>query len=249
MKKPLIGVTTELALNARSDRPSRLLQVPQQYAWALNLAGAVPVYVPLVIDDTEPVAAELLDRLDGLILSGGDDIPVELLNEPLHPKAKPLPRESWESEVRWMETFVAAGKPVLGVCLGMQLMAVHAGGGLIQDIPDQRPSETPHAQEKGVAHHTVRIEPGTHLSSFAPAQEVEIASSHHQAAKDVPRGFRGAAYAPDGLIEAIEREGSAFCIGVQWHPEHSKTQPDWLLRSFVAACSGLQAPTLSHAAS
>lgn len=248
MKKPLIGVTTELALGARSDRPSRLLQVPQQYAWALTQAGAVPVYVPLAIEETEGLAAELIARLDGLILSGGDDVPAELLAEPLHPKAKPLARESWESEVRWMEAFVAAGKPVLGVCLGMQLMTVHGGGGLIQDIPDQCPSCTPHAQKEGVAFHSVRIEPDTRLSAVAPAIEVEIASSHHQAARDVPPGFKAAAYAPDGLLEAIEREGEAFCIGVQWHPEHSKTQPDWLLQAFVEACRGAWDCALSEAA-
>jgi putative glutamine amidotransferase len=83
----------------------------------------------------------------------------------------------------------------------------------------------------------------------APAQEVEIASSHHQAAKDVPPGFRAAAYALDGLLEAVEREGSGFCIGVQWHPEHSKAQPDWLLRAFVEACGGVETPVLSEAAS
>jgi putative glutamine amidotransferase len=172
-----------------------------------------------------------------------------LLDEPLHAKATPLPRESWESEVRWLEAFLAAGKPVLGVCLGMQLMAVHAGGGLIQDIPDQRPSDIPHAQEKGVTYHRVHIEPQSWLASVSPALDPEVASSHHQAAKDVPPGFRASAYAPDGLIEAIEGVGEPFFAGVQWHPEHSKAQPDWLLTAFVGACSDRTASALSQPAS
>jgi gamma-glutamyl-gamma-aminobutyrate hydrolase PuuD len=183
----------------------------------------------------------LLGRLDGIILSGGNDIPPEALNEPAHPKVEALPTERWESERLWLSTALAMDKPLLGICLGMQIMNVAAGGKMIQDIPDQRPGSLVHGTPSRMHRHEVTLAPGTRLAEFSPATTVEITSSHHQAIVNVPHPYRLAATCSDGVIEALEHPDRDFAIGVQWHPERDPNQPDWLLQAFVRHCANVSA--------
>lgn len=236
--KPLIGITSDLIVKTNQGRPWNSSQLLTSYTAAVEMAGGAAVILPLA----SPATCEsILARLDGIILSGGNDIPSEVLGEPAHPKVNPLPLARWDSERLWLNTALAADKPVLGICLGMQIMNVVAGGKMIQDIPDQRPGSLVHGTPSRLHRHPVEIINGTHLSELGSAGMVEITSSHHQAIVDVPPPYRLAATSPDGLIEAIEHAEKDFVIGVQWHPERDPVQPDWLLQGFVRYCAAASA--------
>ncbi|GMV90822.1 MAG: gamma-glutamyl-gamma-aminobutyrate hydrolase [Candidatus Hydrogenedentota bacterium] len=233
--KPLIGVTSEFLPGVLQGVPWNANHLLSSYCTGVIHAGGLPIILPTA----EPGIVEpILDRLDGIILSGGnDDIPAHLLGEPQHPASVPLPMERWESETRWLEGAMALEKPILGICLGMQVMNVVAGGGMIQDIPDQRPGSGTHGDESRMLRHEVAIQRETRLAALAPSERITITSSHHQAIREVPSGFRLAAVSDDGIIEAMERTDREFVIGVQWHPERDPSQPNWLLLAFIRHCS------------
>lgn len=233
--KPLIGITGELEEPLENGRPWGTQGLLENYHSAVHAAGGMAVTLPLAEDG---VCEPLLRRLDGLILSGGlPDIPAEILNEEQHPASNPMPIRRWHSEVHWFDTAVELGMPILGICFGMQLMHVLSGGKMIQDIPDQHEDAHDHAGPDYMHQHDVIIEPGTKLAELAPALRTPITSAHHQAIKGVQPPYRVAARSEDGIIEAIEDPTDPFRIGVQWHPERSVKQPDWLLAAFAAHCA------------
>lgn len=236
--KPVLGVTSDLLVETNQGRPWNSNRLLTSYSSAIVAAGGVPVILPLASGE---IVRPMLERLDGIILSGGNDIPPEVLGEPAHPSVEPLPMARWESERLWLETALALDKPLLGVCLGMQTMCVAAGGKMVQDIPSLRPGSLVHGTPSRLHRHTVELVPGTRLAGLAPAPNVEITSSHHQAIEAVPAPYRPAAYSPDGLIEAFEHPDRAFAVGVQWHPERDPAQPDWLLQAFVRHCARVSA--------
>lgn len=233
--KPLIGITSEFVPRTLCGRPWNSSTLLTNYTKGVKDAGGAAVILPLADVET---AKSILGRLDGLILSGGnDDIPAAVLGEEQHPASSPLPMERWESECLWLQTALNQDKPVLGICLGMQVMNVYAGGSMIQDIPDQCPGSGIHGDETRMYQHDVDLVEGTQLRSIAPGPVVRITSSHHQAIRSAPDGYRLAAISPDGVIEAIEDPRREFVIGVQWHPERTQDGPSWLLEGFVRHCS------------
>ena len=241
--KSIIGITSDLIVETNQGRPWNSNRLLTSYSAAIVAAGGVPIVLPL---GSAEICPAMLARIDGLILSGGNDIPPEVLQEPAHPKVEPLPIERWESERIWLETAISMDKPVLGICLGMQIMNVLAGGKMIQDIPDQRPGSLVHGTPSRLHRHEVDILPGTRLAALAPAARVEITSSHHQAIQDVPAPYRLAALSTDGVIEAIEHPDKEFLIGVQWHPERDVEQPNWVLTAFVRHCARQSAFADAH---
>jgi putative glutamine amidotransferase len=134
--------------------------------------------------------------------------------------------------------------PVLGICRGIQLLNVAAGGSLYQHLPAQLPETRRHnyrLQDSAweTPTHEVRVEPGSKLAAVVGEEELKTNSFHHQAVKDVAPGFRSTAWAPDGVIEAIEHDGKPFAVAVQWHPEgmfRSDTYARRIFEAFVAAC-------------
>lgn len=227
MNKPLIGVTMAV------DVPEQRVRVMNHYAVALEAAGADCVYLPL---GTPGLCASIIRRLDGLILSGGGDIPAHMLGEPLDPASKPIPRERWDSECLWLNTALEHHKPVLGICLGMQVMCVAAGGSIHQDIPRRFPNALPHRSTLEDALHPVRFTGTSRLARLARQDEAIVTSSHHQALRSVPPIYQITASTADGIVEGIEHTQETFVVGVQWHPERNPGQPDWLLLGFTAAC-------------
>jgi putative glutamine amidotransferase len=223
--------------------------------WVLS-GGAVAVMVPAV-DRTSVVLRSDIDlahyaqALDGLVLQGGNDVaPQQYGEDPLHPEWAGDPvRDQYETEL--IRAFVAAGKPVFGICRGLQLLNVTFGGSLYQDILTQRPEALEHRQAGRYENHfhRVRFEPGTHLASLYPGlREATTNSIHHQGIKLLAPGFVVEARCPDdGVIEAIRREGPGFVAGVQWHPEfHRPEDPHTLddtpiLRDFLAAAERTRA--------
>jgi putative glutamine amidotransferase len=183
------------------------------YVRAVAENGGVPVVLPTV--DDERVLQGYLEVLDGLVLIGGDDIPPEAYGQQADKTVQPLTKERYEFERKLIAHWLAGGKPLLGVCLGMQFTNVVSGGSLIQDIPSQVGTKVDH--HKG--YHRVQIEPGSTLASLLGATEASVLSSHHQAVQRLGKNLRVVAHSEDGVIEALERTDGPFGLFVQWHPE------------------------------
>jgi putative glutamine amidotransferase len=215
--------------------PCRLLP---DYVESIRRAGGDPC----VLDMNGRAS---LKNLDGVLLSGGGDIDPVLYHERRHPKTNdPDPaRDTFELELASLA--LANNIPMLGVCRGLQVVNVAGGGTLIQDIPSEINHALPHEVNSPLyaIAHEVWITRGSSLSSVMQEQLVDgevlqVNSRHHQAIKDTAAGFDVSATAPDGVIEAIERPGSRFCIAVQWHPENFWRTGEFrsLFEEFVKAC-------------
>ena len=227
--RPLIGIPPRL--DARGREPGAL-RIGAASVAALEAAGASAVLVPPQ-RDPEALAA----RLDGLLLPGGGDFvparayPAEVAFDPVEPR-------QLEFDARLLAASLARGLPVLGICYGMQLLALHCGGSLHYDLPTDLPAAAPH--RLGDGRHPLRVEPASALACALGPATGPVNSRHHQAVAD-PGSARVVATAPDGVIEAIEL-GDDFAIGVQWHPEDLEgPQRDRLFGAFVAACSARRA--------
>ena len=215
MVAPVIGLTTYREEAAWGVWHQRADLLPTQYAAAVEETGGVPVLLPPV---GRPEAADaLVARLDGLVVSGGADVDPGRYGADPHPRTagwRP-DRDAWEAAL--LDAADAAGLPVLGVCRGMQVLAVHAGGTLEQHVPDLVGHEghSPGGDEFGAVE--VATAPGTRVARLL-GEQVTVNCHHHQSVREHP-GFIGAAHAADGTLEAIERAGDRFVVGVQWHPE------------------------------
>jgi gamma-glutamyl-gamma-aminobutyrate hydrolase PuuD len=160
-----------------------------------------------------------LSRLDGLILSGGPDIePSRYGAEALETTGAPRVDRD-EAELQLIRAALAADLPLLGICRGLQLLNVARGGTLHQHLPDVL-GNSDHAPAPAVyGHHPIEITPGSLLAEALTRTEAEVSTYHHQAIDQLGKGLTVSAVAPDGTIEAIEDQGRAFCLAVQWHPE------------------------------
>ncbi len=207
---PLIGITSDYE-PAKEDKSAKTT-VGFAYVRAVAANGGVPVVLPTV--DDERVLQKYLDTLDGLVLIGGDDIPPEAYGEQPHETVQPLVKERYEFERKLIARWLASGKPLLGVCLGMQFTNVVSGGTMIQDIPSEVGTKVNH---KG--YHRVQIEPGSSLAKLLGGTEASVLSSHHQAVDKLGKNLRPMARAEDGVVEALERTDGKFGLFVQWHPE------------------------------
>ena len=189
------------------------VSVQTTYAAAFARAGNTPLVLPA--ETNREVVARMLASVDVLLLCGGEDV------DPSRYKKKPSPRleevnlrrDAWE----WMllDEAVKRRLPVIGICRGCQLINVYFGGTLWQDLPSERPGEVAH---RGKNLHGVRIEADSRLARCLGASEIQVNTSHHQAVRDLAPGFRMAAFAPDGVVEAIE-SATMPVVGVQFHPE------------------------------
>ena len=209
MAKPLIGIGSDV-LRQQGERDRAYVYTT--YVDALRRAGAVPVLIPPQPEN----AAEVVGDLDGLLLAGGDDCDPAAYGEPRHPAVEPMDPRRQDNDLSLARAARERGIPTLGICLGVQVMNVAAGGTLIQHIE----SEIDHASEPSDRHrHEVAIDGGTRLAAILGERELEVNSSHHQAIRDVAGGLRVTAHAPDGIVEGLEDPRHPFYVGVQWHPE------------------------------
>ena len=210
---PVIALTP--SWNAEAQRVS----VPYTYVAAVLRAGGAPFVIPPSENDSAVCAA--LDRADGLILTGGDDVDPSVYGE----EKLTCCGETTPVRDRLEQTLIRhalkRGIPVLGICRGIQILHAALGGTLYQDIAEQFGTQLKHPRSDipiGDAH-TVRIEKGSLLYSIFNAEECPVNSRHHQGLKSIAPGMRISAWAPNGLPEAIEAEDGRPVLGVQWHPE------------------------------
>jgi putative glutamine amidotransferase len=183
---------------------------------------------PRVLDPSMPIE-QALAGIDGLMLTGGDDVAPSRYGEEAHPTVVEAEAGRDEFEIGLINSARARQLPILAICRGVQMLNVACGGTLIQDIPSQLTGALAHSLPvpPNLAYslaHEVWVEKDSLLSKLMRERladdTCEVNSRHHQAVKDVARGFRVSATAPDGVIEAIEDPAAAFCLGVQWHPEN-----------------------------
>lgn len=231
MRPPVIGITCD---TATPHTPARWrYESPCEYSRAVTAAGGVPLLLPY---ESRHIAAYL--RLcDGFLLSGGDDPDTTRFGEPVHPRANLMHpgRQAFESAL--LAALDATHHPVLGVCLGMQMMALHAGGRLHQHLPDAPGFDEHRAAAHDNKPHTVTALDG---SQHYLRRGGTVHSKHHQAVADTGAMRPIAAF--DGVVEAIDRPDAPrrFYLGVQWHPECTADEELGLglIRRFVEACGG-----------
>lgn len=221
-RPPVVGLSAarERARWNQWDKDADLLS--RQYADAVAEAGAVPVLLPVVeAAGTERLAAAaaVVARLDALVISGGPDVSPAAYGATPHPRttgSRP-DRDAWDLAL--LDAAAPRSLPVLGICRGMQLMAVHAGGVLDQHVPDVvgHDGHRPGAAAFGTTR--VDVRPGSRLAALV-GPRLDVPCHHHQSVRSHP-GLVAVAHAEDGLLEAVERPGERFWLAVQWHPEQA----------------------------
>ncbi|MDI3407095.1 gamma-glutamyl-gamma-aminobutyrate hydrolase family protein [Streptomyces cavernicola] len=210
MTRPLIGVSTYLEAGARWgvwELEAALL--PAGYPRLVQSAGGVAAMLP---PDDPAHAASVVARLDGVVIAGGPDVEPVRYGAATEPRTGPPDRARDAWELALIEAALATGKPLLGICRGMQLLNVALGGTLVQHMEG-------HAVQKGVfGSHPVKPVPGTRYAAIVPDED-HVPTYHHQAVDRLGRNLLASAHAADGTVEAVELPGPAWVLGVQWHPE------------------------------
>jgi len=245
--RPLIGVTTQ-TLRAIDGIPEGLphsVVMNQRYYHTAAAAGAAPVLVPL-LEELETLRA-VYDQLDGILIPGGVDVDPAVFGEPPHERLGRTDPARDRVEIQLVRWAVAEGKPVLGLCRGLQVINVALGGTLYQDLDAEYPNAIKHDYfpthgfERDHLAHDVTVESGSRLHHALERACVPVNSMHHQGIKALAAALVRSATAPDGLIEAAELPNGNFVVGVQWHPEVfelSEPSTGALFRDFVLAARG-----------
>ncbi|GIM27407.1 gamma-glutamyl-gamma-aminobutyrate hydrolase [Clostridium polyendosporum] len=232
MKKPLIGILGNLLLveNGVFAGMERSY-VNNDYIESVKNAGGVPIIIP-PLECIDVIKAQI-NILDGVIISGGYDInPLFYGDEPREKLGHVHPLVD-EFTVKAIKVAVQLGKPILGICKGIQILNVAFGGTLYQDISYMPGAFVKHSQnvERHAATHSIEVEKGSKLYQITQG-DIQVNSFHHEVLKDVAQGFKVTARAKDGVVEAIEKEGEIFVMGVQWHPEMMAATNEKMMKLF-----------------
>lgn len=234
-KRPLIGISSYARVNSRTgDR--EVYPIPTSYVDAVRQAGGAAVVLPPGEADPE----ELLDSLDGLVLSGGGDVGPTQYGGPTHESIYGVSDERDLFEIALARALVERDdRPFLCICRGLQILNVALGGDLHAHLPDVATSTVVHRlPERLHTHHDATIAPDSRLAALLGATTVKVASWHHQGIRTLAPNLRAVAWAEDGIIEAVEHERNPQCIAIQWHPEMQMDDPlqRRLFERFVDSC-------------
>lgn len=218
--RPLIGIPTRTI----KDESVRRFAVLDTYCRGVELAGGAPIGIPLELSDDS--LRTIFSHLDGLLFAGGVDIAPKEYGETTEDYCGDIEPARDATELTLARWALKDSKPILGICRGIQLLNVAAGGSLYQDVFAQLDVELPHQHQKGEPYnqlkHSVQLDPDSRVAHALGDNEIMVNSLHHQALKQVAPSFRIVGRAPDGIVEAIEGIDDRYVIGVQFHPE-------WLL--------------------
>jgi putative glutamine amidotransferase len=217
--KPLVGITTYVEQASWGSWTLDAALIPYDYVRAVERAGGRALLVPPSVDGVE----ETLDALDGLVLSGGNDVDPDAYGAEAHAETSATRPERDRGELALLEGALARDLPVLAVCRGFQVLNVARGGDLVQHLPDVVGSEL-HREVKGVfSDHGVKIDDGSRLGSVL-GDRAPVKSHHHQGVGRVGEGLVEVAWADDGTVEGLEDPERRFAVGVLWHPEAGEDQ-------------------------
>jgi putative glutamine amidotransferase len=216
MAKPLIGITTYVEPAAWGHWHVEAALIPYDYVRAVERAGGRAVLVP---PDADGIA-EVLDALDGLIFSGGNDMEPDVYGADRHDATRGTNPERDRGELALLEAALARDLPVLAICRGFEVLNVARGGDLVQHLPDLVGHEEHREVAGEYSEHAVRVDPSSRIGGVRGP----VMSHHHQALGRVGDGLREIAWAEDGTVEGIEDPEKPFVVGVLWHPEAGEDQ-------------------------
>ena len=226
-----------IGVSANWNLETKRLNIPKDYMDALLRAGCLPLLLPQTEDDK--VLRAMVDLVDGLLFPGGEDLHPECYGESPAPYCGEVVPERDRMELKLYQLIKQSGKPFLAICRGMQLVNVAEGGTLWQDLAQQKPTETDHAQfARGDALiHEVDVVEGSLLTRLTGSLSLAVNSRHHQAIKSLGQGLQVSATSRDGIIEAVEFTDGRPGLCLQWHPENLSRQDgrmqalfNWLVR-------------------
>jgi putative glutamine amidotransferase len=248
---PLIAVTTpEMrapmldGATAEADPPRTEMVLGMRYLEAIGRAGGLAMVVPPL---PGPAIPALLDRVDGICLSGGPDLHPDAYGADPHPELGPTEPRLDAFELALARAADERDMPVLAICRGAQVLNVARGGTLHQHLPDRTDLEHRQGEAPFEPVHRVSLAAKSLLYRLAGSAWLAVNSFHHQAADRIGDGLRVCATAPDGTVEALWDPGARFCVGVQWHPEvlTHRSEHAALFHGLVAAAAGSAAPSLA----
>jgi putative glutamine amidotransferase len=247
-RRPIIGIPTQTlqSLGGVSAEIPPSWVMSQRYILTLTSVGGIPWLIPLVDDET---LRGIYERLDAVFLPGGADIDPRTYGAEPHPLCDKTDCERDRVEVALARWALRDEKPVLGVCRGMQLINVAAGGTLYQDLAEEFPGAIKHdyfpfrgqSFARDYLAHEVKVAEGTRLADLLGAGTVRVNSMHHQGVKSLGQGLVSTAVSPDGLVEALEGENGSYLVAVQWHPEaltDNDARTRTLFADFIDAAGG-----------
>ncbi len=242
-RRPLIGITPTPSTSTYSHGTFYAMGLSDTYVKAVWQGGGNPIIIPWASD----TPADMLDELDGLILSGGGDIDPARYGEDRHEKTDRVDNDRDAFELALMQEAAVRDVPTLAICRGIQIMGVAFGGSMVQHLPDVSTQVEHRQQEIGldrdVPSHPVRLENTPNpLSELLGATDLMVNSFHHQALANVPDPLRIAGRSEDGVIEAIWHTGMTFGIGVQWHPEMLAPNDPLHAKLFTGLVEAAKAP-------
>lgn len=228
-----IGITTSF-----EDGTQHL---DRRYVTAIEKAGGLPVILPTT--DSETTVEALLDQIDGLVVPGGPAV-TEGLTGPVPDDLDRLDPLRANSDRRWIERCWNTGRPVLGICYGMQRLNALAGGTIYGDVEAEHDGAQTHSQKRGGTTHSVVFAESSRLRRWLDTETLTVNTRHLQAVASLGDGFTVAATAPDGVIEAIEHENGRL-VGVQFHPERMSTATQPLFEALVKQATSLSTTALA----
>lgn len=240
--KPLIGINLDI-----KKGPPQEAAIQTTYTDAILKSGGVPL---LLAPMPEADLALVMQKLDGIMLIGGADYCPTLYNEEPDSTVELAEPRRQEFDLACARLALAdADMPVLGICLGCQLINILQGGSLVQDIKSSFPdSDVEHSSKdgwkNGFTMHDVKVLPESKLGAVLGRYELPVSTSHHQSVKQVGKGLKIVAHADDGIVEAVEMSERAFVLGVQWHPERDYETNKPLFDGLVAAALNRRRGTL-----
>ena len=236
MVAPVIGLTMS---RTTSQQGLPMMSITDAYVAAILEAGGIPVMIPLGISEEQ--VADITNRLDGVLFTGGGDVHPFKYGGQEHPLVNSVDEDRDRVEIELFQEIVQDQLPFLGICRGLQVINVACGGSLYEDIVDQRPGSFRHSYypdwPRDYLAHNVKISEESRLAQIVGQTELQVNSLHHQGINLAASGLKVTAHAPDGVIEAVEMPAYPFGLAVQWHPEWLRDQEQMraIFRAFIDA--------------